>query len=87
MDTIAIDPENPEANVRIGFMALGQKEFMIADRFLGKISNDKIKIPSLFIGKGVVSAILRKGNPVEFLQKHTTLILLLRSEVFYTPLV
>lgn len=69
LDTIAIDPENPEANVRIGFMALGQKEFMIADRFLGKISNDKIKIPSLFIGKGVVSAILRKGNPVEFFAK------------------
>ncbi|EMO43109.1 restriction endonuclease [Leptospira noguchii] len=69
LDTISIDPENPEANVRIGFMALGQKEFMIADRFLSKISNEKIKIPSLFIGKGVVSAILRKGNPVEFFAK------------------
>ncbi|EKO34241.1 tetratricopeptide repeat protein [Leptospira santarosai] len=69
LDTVAIDPQNPEANVRIGFMALGQKEFMIADRFLGKISDEKIKIASIFIGKGVISAILRKGNPVEFFAK------------------
>lgn len=44
LDTVTIDPENPEANVRIGFMALGQKEFMIADRFLGKISDEKLKL-------------------------------------------
>ncbi|EKS00443.1 tetratricopeptide repeat protein, partial [Leptospira mayottensis 200901122] len=69
LDTVTIDPENPEANVRIGFMALGQKEFMIADRFLGKISDEKIKIASIFIGKGVISAILRKGNPVDFFAK------------------
>ncbi|EMJ90895.1 tetratricopeptide repeat protein [Leptospira alstonii] len=69
LDTVTVDPENPEANVRIGFMALGQKEFTIADRFLGKISDDKIKTASIFIGKGVISAILRKGNPVEFFAK------------------
>ncbi|MBW0432211.1 tetratricopeptide repeat protein [Leptospira yasudae] len=69
LDTVTIDPENAEANIRIGFMALGQKEFAIADRFLGKISNDKIKNASIFIGKGVIAAVLRKGNPVEFFAK------------------
>ncbi|MDV6236811.1 tetratricopeptide repeat protein [Leptospira ellisii] len=69
LDTISIEPENPEANIRIGFMALGQKEFAIADRFLNKIPNDRIKISSLFIGKGVLAAVLRKGNPSEYFAK------------------
>ncbi|PJZ53238.1 tetratricopeptide repeat protein [Leptospira adleri] len=69
LDTVQIDSENAEANVRIAFMALGQKEFGIADRFLSKIPNEKIKVASIFIGKGVIAAALRKGNPVEFFAK------------------
>ncbi|TGK00231.1 restriction endonuclease [Leptospira langatensis] len=68
-DTLLVDPDNLEANIRIAFMAIGQKEFGIADKFLSRIPDERIKMPALLIGKGVVAGILRKGDPKIYFQK------------------
>ncbi|TGM88564.1 tetratricopeptide repeat protein [Leptospira licerasiae] len=68
-DTLSVDPDNLEACIRIGFMAIGQKEFGIADKFLSRIPDEKIKMPALLIAKGVVAGILRKGDPRTYFQK------------------
>ncbi|TGL57589.1 tetratricopeptide repeat protein [Leptospira sarikeiensis] len=68
-DTLSVDPDNLEACIRIGFMAIGQKEFGIADKFLSRVPDEKLKMPALLIGKGVVSAILRKGDPRTYFQR------------------
>ncbi|TGK64756.1 restriction endonuclease [Leptospira wolffii] len=69
VDTLSVDPNNFEANVRIGFMAIGQKEFGIADKFLSRVPDERIKMPALLIAKGVIAAILRKGDPKPYFQK------------------
>ncbi|EPG75029.1 restriction endonuclease [Leptospira fainei serovar Hurstbridge str. BUT 6] len=69
VDTLSVDPENLEANIRIAFMALGQKEFGIADKFLSRVPDDKVKMTALFIAKGVVAATLRKGDAKHFFKQ------------------
>ncbi|EQA38472.1 restriction endonuclease [Leptospira inadai serovar Lyme str. 10] len=69
VDTLSSDPENLEANIRIAFMALGQKEFGIADKFLSRVPDDKVKMTALFIAKGVVAAILRKGDAKHYFKQ------------------
>ncbi|PJZ69648.1 restriction endonuclease [Leptospira perolatii] len=63
LDSLSVDPENVEANIRIAFMALGQKEFGIADRFLSRVPDERVKMTSVQIAKGVLAGTLRKGDP------------------------
>lgn len=62
MDTLLIDPANPEALLRLGFMALGQKDFSIADLFIKRLSPSSTKIPSYYIARGIIKAGLGKGE-------------------------
>jgi hypothetical protein len=50
-------------------MAIGQKDFEIADKFMRQIPDDEIKIQSYFIAKGVVTAMLNRDNDFEFFEK------------------
>ncbi|MBE7410831.1 MAG: restriction endonuclease [Leptospiraceae bacterium] len=56
LDSLQADPTDPEALIRLGFMALGQKDFQIADVFLKKLNSSSTQIPSYFIAKGIIKA-------------------------------
>lgn len=62
LDTLEQDETNPEALMRLGFMAIGVKEFEIAEKFMKQINESIMKNPSYFIGKGVIAAMLNRGN-------------------------
>ncbi len=62
MDTLQVDPSNPEALLRLGFMALGQKDFSIADIFIKRLNQSDTKIPSYYIARGIIKAGLGRGE-------------------------
>ena len=69
LDTVKIDPDNAEALIRIGFMALGRKEFQIASFFLEKLREKNLKYAYYYTGLGVVDAMLGNNNETEYFQK------------------
>lgn len=62
LSTLEIEPNNPTACIRLGFMALGQKEFKIADQFFSRLNAKNIQFPSFFTAKGVVDGTLEKDG-------------------------
>ncbi|MCC5813784.1 MAG: restriction endonuclease [Leptospira sp.] len=62
LTTVENDSANPTACVRLGFMALGQKEFKIADQFFSRLNPESVKFAAFFTGKGVVDGSLNKGG-------------------------
>lgn len=69
LDSLNYDPVNLEALIRLSFMAVGQKDFDIADKFMRQIPDDEVKIQSYFIAKGVVTAMLNRDNDFEYFEK------------------
>jgi tetratricopeptide (TPR) repeat protein len=66
LDLLDVSPNNLEAIVRIAFMAIGQKEFEIADRYLKMLPDSQVKLSAFFIAKGVVSTMLGKDNDFDY---------------------
>jgi tetratricopeptide (TPR) repeat protein len=62
LTTVELEPNNATACIRLGFMALGQKEFRIADQFFSRINASSIQFSSFFTAKGVVDGVLEKGG-------------------------
>lgn len=69
MELLEGNPGNLEALVRLSFMAIGQREFEVAEHFLKQIPDEQIKLSSFFIAKGVVSTMLGKENDFDYYQK------------------
>jgi tetratricopeptide (TPR) repeat protein len=69
IDALNIDPTNMEALMRLSFMAVGQKDFEIASKFMMQIPDEEIRLSSYFVAKGVVSAMLNRDNDFEFFEK------------------
>ncbi|MCB1141648.1 MAG: restriction endonuclease [Leptospiraceae bacterium] len=69
MDVLEEDPSNLEAIVRLGFMALGQREFEIAEKIFKQIPEDQVRFPAFFIGKGVISTILNRSDEHQYFEK------------------
>ncbi|MCU0824742.1 MAG: restriction endonuclease [Leptospira sp.] len=69
LDTIQTDRSNPVACMRLGFMALGQKEFRIADHFFTRMPEEKINSSAYFIAKGVISGVTGQGKEREYFEK------------------
>ncbi len=69
LDSLAVDSSNATACFRLGFMALGQKEFKIADLFLSRLPEEKINNQSFLIAKGVIAGIMGTGREREFFEK------------------
>jgi tetratricopeptide (TPR) repeat protein len=69
LDSLNYDPVNLEALIRLAFMAVGQKDFDIADKFMRQIPDEEVKIQSYFIAKGVVTAMLNRDNDFEYFEK------------------
>lgn len=69
LSTVELDKANPTACIRLGFMALGQKEFKIADQFFSRLNPDQVKFAAFFTGKGVVDGSLNKGGERSLFQK------------------
>jgi tetratricopeptide (TPR) repeat protein len=69
LDLLDVSQNNLEAIVRIAFMAIGQKEFEIANRFLKMLPDSQIKLSAFFIAKGVVHTMLGKDEDFEYYQK------------------
>lgn len=69
LDSLNYDPVNLEALIRLSFMAVGQKDFEIADKFMRQIPDEEIRIQSYFIAKGVVTAMLNRDNDFEYFEK------------------
>ncbi|MCW7492395.1 restriction endonuclease [Leptospira sp. 2 VSF19] len=69
LDTIQVDRSNPVACLRLGFMALGQKEFKIAEHFFSRIPEEKINLSAYFIARGVISGVTGGGKEREYFEK------------------
>jgi tetratricopeptide (TPR) repeat protein len=69
LTTIEMEPANPTACIRLGFMALGQKDFKIADQFFQRLNPDSIKFAAFFTAKGVVDGVLGKGGERVWFEK------------------
>lgn len=69
LTTVENEHANPTACIRLGFMALGQKEFNIANTFLSRLNADKVKFAAYFTARGVVEGSLNKGTELEWLEK------------------
>ncbi len=69
IDALAVNPSNLEALMRLAFMAVGQKDFEIADFFMRQINDEEIRLSSYFIAKGVVQAMLNRDNDFEYFEK------------------
>lgn len=69
LDTIQIDRSNPTACMRLGFMALGQKEFKIADHFFSRMPEERLNSSAYFIAKGVISGVTGQGKEKEYFEK------------------
>ncbi|WCL48113.1 restriction endonuclease [Leptospira sp. GIMC2001] len=69
LTTVEMEPNNPTACIRLGFMALGQKDFKIADLFFTRLDPDTIKMPAFFVAKGVVNGCLEKGGERSIFEK------------------
>jgi tetratricopeptide (TPR) repeat protein len=73
LDTITFDPENPIALIRLGFMAIGQKEFKITESFLSKVKEENIKFSSFFLVKGICEASLERSSGLPYFEKAFTM--------------
>jgi tetratricopeptide (TPR) repeat protein len=62
-------PEHIEANLRLGFMALGQKEFLIAHKFFQQIPKEKMKNINYFIGLGISASMLGDSQDLNYFEK------------------
>lgn len=69
LDSLKIDPTNTEALIRLFFMAVSQKDFEIADKFMRQVNDSEVRLPSYFIAKGVVTAMLGRDNEYDFFRK------------------
>ncbi|MDF3818695.1 restriction endonuclease [Leptospira sp. 96542] len=69
LDTIQHDRSNPVACMRLGFMALGQKEFKIAEHFFTRMPEDKLSSSLYFIARGVISGVTGGGKEKEYFEK------------------
>jgi tetratricopeptide (TPR) repeat protein len=69
IDALSVNPTNLEALMRLSFMAVGQKDFEIADLFMRQINDDDIRLSSYFVAKGVVQAMLNRDNDFEYFEK------------------
>lgn len=69
LDTIQHDRSNPTACMRLGFMALGQKEFKIADNFFARLPEEKMNYSIYHIARGVISGVTGLGKEREYFEK------------------
>ncbi|TGN19330.1 tetratricopeptide repeat protein [Leptospira idonii] len=69
LDTLQTDRSNPTACMRLGFMALGQKEFKIADHFFARLPEEKMNSSLYFIARGVISGVTGAGKEREYFEK------------------
>ncbi|WP_411822375.1 tetratricopeptide repeat protein [Leptospira sp. 'Mane'] len=69
LDTLQADRSNPTACMRLGFMALGQKEFKIADHFFSRLPEEKMNSSLYFIARGVISGVTGGGKERAYFEK------------------
>lgn len=69
LDTLQVDRSNPIACMRLGFMALGQKEFRIADHFFARLPEEKMNLSLYHIARGVISGVTGGGKEKEYFEK------------------
>lgn len=69
LKTIELEHNNPTACIRLGFMALGQKEFKIADQFLNRLNPEKVQFAAYFTARGVIDGCLGKGTERPWFEK------------------
>lgn len=69
LDSIEYQPGEPTASIRLAFMALGQKEFKIAEYFFSKVNSDLIGFSTFFLGKGVALASLERDTDLPSFEK------------------
>ncbi|TGL63958.1 restriction endonuclease [Leptospira ognonensis] len=68
LDTLQFDRSNAIACMRLGFMALGQKEFRIADNFFSRLPEEKINTSIYHIARGVISGVTGGGKEGEYFE-------------------
>ncbi|MDZ4726152.1 MAG: restriction endonuclease [Leptospira sp.] len=68
LDTLQVDRSNPTACMRLGFMALGQKEFKIADNFFARLPAEKMNSSLYHIARGVISGVTGAGKEREYFE-------------------
>jgi tetratricopeptide (TPR) repeat protein len=69
LDLIENDPGNLEAIIRLSFLAIGQREFEVADKFLKTLPDSQIKLSAFFVAKGVISTMLGREDDFDFYKK------------------
>ncbi|MCB1157134.1 MAG: restriction endonuclease [Leptospiraceae bacterium] len=69
LDAIHLDPHNIEPFLRLSFIAVGQKEFKIAESFMKQVPDNEVEISSFFIARGVVAAQLNRADEFMFFEK------------------
>ncbi len=69
LDTLEADRSNPIACMRLGFMALGQKEFRIAEHFFSRLPEEKMNSSLYHIARGVISGVTGGGKEREYFEK------------------
>jgi tetratricopeptide (TPR) repeat protein len=69
LDTLHVDRSNPIACMRLGFMALGQKEFKIADTFFSRLPEERMNTSLYLIARGVISGVTGGGKEREYFEK------------------
>lgn len=69
LDTLHYEEQNIEALVRLSFMAIGQKEFYLAEKFMRNIQEEDIRFQSYFLARGVVSAMLNRNDELTYFEK------------------
>lgn len=69
LDTLEADPNNLDSLLKLSFMAVGQKEFKIAELFMKRIAEEKVEDPNFFIARGVVAAMLNRAEEITYFEK------------------
>lgn len=69
LDTLESDPKNIDALTRLAKIALGQKEFQIAEIFIKRVDENKVEDPSFFLARGVVAAMLNRAEEITYFEK------------------
>lgn len=69
LDLLDANPSNLEALIRLSFMAIGQREFEVAEHFLKQIPDEQTKISSLFVAKAVVATMLGRNTDFDYYHK------------------
>lgn len=69
-ESLSVIPRNEEALARLGFMAIGQEEYEIAEsQFFSKLIELQPKVPEYHIARGVGLSMLKKKSAMEELSK------------------